>query len=187
VAWRGVHTDTASNCITSARTYVHGRSTQWSLRASLPASPSLSLSPGVALARSLLAAAAPSATASCSQLWWGGQQGSGRARPVVGPHGYPLQLCHRPRLVFSTCLQKSNRSWPKDIIINGSFSFRAPSRKAQMITRNSAACFALRISDNQCGQIAGSAFMHPGKKLESKFRWDNWTFEVLMKDKGMFN
>jgi hypothetical protein len=30
-----------------------------------------------------------------------------------GPHGlahrYPLQLCHRPRLVFSTCLRKSNR------------------------------------------------------------------------------
>jgi hypothetical protein len=24
-------------------------------------------------------------------------------------HRYPLQLCHRPRLVFSTCLRKSNR------------------------------------------------------------------------------
>jgi hypothetical protein len=35
----------------------------------------------------------------CSQ--WRGPHGL--------PHRYPLQLCHRPRLVFSTCLRKSNR------------------------------------------------------------------------------
>lgn len=32
---------------------------------------------------------------------------------LLGPHRYPLQLCHRPRLVFSTCLQKQPTLLPK--------------------------------------------------------------------------